>query len=237
MTYPQRRAMKGDKGDNPYQMFIKENPSSTMTEQEWMDSLNGDAGPQGPAGPNGPQGVQGVPGPTGPQGATGAQGIQGVKGDTGATGPQGATGATGPAGTNATTTLNATTSTNGLMSSTDKTKLDGILSRSTSYIASGGRPVGTGFIIHATRDAIVNYTISYGLTATLALGQSVQVSATVGANEVGRINDAILLGLAGTITRGETLCFFVPAGATVLFTKTGTAGVTAAVACGQETLL
>lgn len=207
MTYPQRRAMKGDKGDNPYQMFMKENPSSTMTEQEWMDSLNGDAGPQG------------------------------VQGNTGLTGAQGATGATGPAGSNATTTLNATTSTNGLMSSTDKTKLDAILSRSTSYIASGGRAVGAGFIVHATRDAIVNYTISYGLTATLVIGQTIQVSAMVGANEVARINDAILLGLAGTITRGETLCFFVPAGATVTFNKTGTAGVTASVICGQETLL
>nr|DAI97928.1 MAG TPA: nucleoid-associated protein [Caudoviricetes sp.] len=54
---------------------------------------------------------------------------KGPKGDTGATGPAGATGATGPqgpAGQNATTTAVATTTTNGLMSKTDKAKLDGL---------------------------------------------------------------------------------------------------------------
>ncbi|MDT2597837.1 collagen-like triple helix repeat-containing protein [Enterococcus dongliensis] len=54
---------------------------------------------------------------------------KGPKGDTGATGPTGATGATGPqgpAGQNATTTAVATTTTNGLMSKTDKIKLDGL---------------------------------------------------------------------------------------------------------------
>ena len=55
--------------------------------------------------------------PRGPQGATGPAGAQGLKGDTG---PQ------GPAGQNATTTAVATTTTNGLMASTDKSKLDGI---------------------------------------------------------------------------------------------------------------
>ncbi len=53
-----------------------------------------------------------------PAGATGPQGL---------TGPTGATGPQGPAGVNATTTTVATTSVNGLMSSVDKTKLDGIV--------------------------------------------------------------------------------------------------------------
>lgn len=53
--------------------------------------------------------------------------IKGEKGDTGPQGPQGTTGATGPqgpAGTNATTTAAATQTVNGLMSATDKKKLD-----------------------------------------------------------------------------------------------------------------
>lgn len=56
--------------------------------------------------------------------------IKGEKGDTGPAGPQGAVGATGavgpqgPAGTNATTTAVATQTVNGLMSATDKKKLD-----------------------------------------------------------------------------------------------------------------
>ena len=56
----------------------------------------------------------------GSKGATGPQGLKGDKGDKGDTGPRGA------AGTNATTTAVASTSANGLMSSTDKTKLNGI---------------------------------------------------------------------------------------------------------------
>lgn len=55
-----------------------------------------------------------TPGPTGPQGVQGIQGIQGVP------------------GVNATTTATATTSVNGLMSSSDKTKLDGIASGATA---------------------------------------------------------------------------------------------------------
>ncbi len=53
--------------------------------------------------------------------------VKGEKGDTGPQGSQGTTGATGPqgpAGTNATTTATATQTVNGLMSATDKKKLD-----------------------------------------------------------------------------------------------------------------
>ena len=64
------------------------------------------------------RGATGATGPTGPQGATGPQGPQ------------------GPAGTNATTTAVATTAANGLMSSSDKAKLDQI----TMGSSISGRP-------------------------------------------------------------------------------------------------
>lgn len=67
------------------------------------------------------------------KGATGPQGSQGPKGDTGATGPQGPK---GDPGVNATTTAVATTSANGLMSSTDKTKLDGIATGATAVTST-----------------------------------------------------------------------------------------------------
>lgn len=56
-------------------------------------------------------------------------------------------------GTNATTTSTATTTTNGLMSSADKTKLDSINSMSASAVASGVRVAGTAFTISSTRNA------------------------------------------------------------------------------------
>lgn len=146
----------------------------------------------------------------------------------------------GTAGTNATTTATATTSTNGLMSATDKSKLDGLSPPAapiTTAVASGVRAMGTAFTLSASRNAWVTYSLGYTLTATLALGQNLQVVATVDGAEVGRISDAILLGLAGAINRNESMSFFVPAGKQVLFTKTGTAAITVTVVSGQETLL
>ncbi|MEQ9888847.1 hypothetical protein ABRP55_20200 [Pectobacterium zantedeschiae] len=143
----------------------------------------------------------------------------------------------GAGGTNATTTAVATQSVNGLMSSADKTKLDGIQAQSATAIASGGRPIGTAFTVHATRNARVTYSISYALSATLVIGQTLQIIAAVDGVEVARISDAILLGLAGTLNRNESISFFVPAGKQVLLTKTGTAAVVASVSSGQETLL
>lgn len=156
------------------------------------------------------------------------------------TGIPGEKGDPGTNGTNATTTLPATQSVNGLMSSTDKTKLDGLSPPATPIstpIASGFRTMGTAFTVNATRNAWVAYSLGYTLTATLALGQNLQVVATVDGVEVGRISDAILLGLAGAINRNESMSFFVPAGKQVLFTKTGTAAITVTVVSGQETLL
>lgn len=146
-------------------------------------------------------------------------------------------GANGTNGTNATTTAPATQNASGLMSAADKTKLDSINSPTATPVSSGGRPIGTPFTVHATRNAWVTYTLGYSLTATLALGQSMQVVATVDGAEVSRLSDGILLGLAGTLNRNETMSFFVPAGKQVLFTKTGSAGITVAVTSGQETLM
>ena len=80
---------------------------------------------KGPKGDKGDTGAQGEKGDTGERGPQGIQGPQGPKGDTG---PQ------GPAGQNATTTAVATQSANGLMSSADKAKLDGVGAISTTEI-------------------------------------------------------------------------------------------------------
>lgn len=58
------------------------------TEQEWLESLKGDTGPQGEIGeqgPIGPQGIQGVQGEQGIQGEQGVQGEQGLPGNDGYT--------------------------------------------------------------------------------------------------------------------------------------------------------
>lgn len=67
--------------------------------------------------------VEGLSSVQGPKGDKGDPGIQGPKGDVG---PQGPKGDKGDAGQNATTTSVATQSVNGLMSASDKKKLDGI---------------------------------------------------------------------------------------------------------------
>lgn len=80
----------------------------------------------GPTGSTGSQGSKGDKGDTGSTGAQGLIGLTGATGSTGAIGPQGPiglTGATGPAGINATTTVNATTTSSGLESSADNVKL------------------------------------------------------------------------------------------------------------------
>lgn len=96
--------------------------SRTYNNGTWSDwfqyGLKGDKGATGATGPQGPQGETGPQGPKGPQGETGPRGPQGEP------------------GVNATTTAVATTSTNGLMSSTDKTKLNGIASGATAVTST-----------------------------------------------------------------------------------------------------
>lgn len=145
----------------------------------------------------------------------------------------------GAPGNNATTTTNATATTSGLMSGDDKKKLDGLSSTPTpvfNVIASGGRPVGTAFTVDGSRNARVSYTISYTLTATLTVGQTLQIVATVDGKEVARMADGILLGLAGNLQKTKSFSFDVPAGKSVLLTKSGTSSIIATVISGQEVL-
>lgn len=160
-----------------------------------------------------------------------------IEGPPGKNGKDGDPGKDGKDGVNATTTTNATAATAGLMSPDDKSKLDGISSPSIKPVASGGRTVGTGFTISATRNAFATYTLSYQLTATLVLGQTITITATIDGTEVARMTDGLLLGLAGTLQKTEPVSFMVPAGKEVKFTRTGTSGITVTVISGQETLL
>lgn len=205
------------------------------------DGVNGKDGKDGTNGANGSNGNTILSGTSDPTSATGVNGDFYInRASLTLFGPKSngawSTG-TSLKGSNATTTDTATGQTNGLMAATDKSKLDGINNPSAAVIASGGRPIGTAFTVHATRNARVSYTIGYTLAATLTLGQTIVVTATVDGVEVARISDGILLGLAGSVTKNQTLSFFVPAGKQILLTKTGTASVAATVVAGQETLL
>ena len=77
-----------------------------------------------------------TPGPPGPQGPKGDTGPPGPKGDTGATGASGATASV------------ATTSANGLMSATDKAKLDSIAVTKNNWTATAN-PVSTDYLGYA----------------------------------------------------------------------------------------
>lgn len=142
------------------------------TETQWLDSLKGADGKNGlngSDGKNGADGKNGVDGTNGVNGKDGANGksayevavangysgtqvqwlasLKGADGKDGTNGTNGKDGANGKDGVNATTTTPATTSANGLMSSSDKAKLDAINAPVFNVIASGGRPVGTAFTI------------------------------------------------------------------------------------------
>lgn len=143
-----------------------------------------------------------------------------------------------PAGT----TYGAATQTAaGLMSATDKQRLDNIAVPVARAIGAGERPVGTAFTIDSARWADVTYSFSATLTATIAANQNVQIDALVDGAVVARLAIGITLSLAVTV--GMTLpfthsmTFRVPPGKSVQFAKTGTAAVAITVAAGQETLL
>ena len=65
------------------------------SEEEWLSSLKGEAGPIGPRGETGPAGPRGEQGATG---YIGPSGPRGPRGDTGSIGPMGPQGERGPAG-------------------------------------------------------------------------------------------------------------------------------------------
>ena len=131
--------------------------------------IKGEQGPQGIQGPQGERGPQGVQGPQGPKGDTGEQGPVGPQGEQG---EQGIQGIQGPKGDNATTTAVATTSANGLMSSSDKTKLNGIAAGATKVIVDSSLSSSSTNAIQnkVVNDAItqINNDLSEKLNATVA---------------------------------------------------------------------
>ena len=249
----------GANGKSAYEIAVDAGYSGT--EAQWLASLEGSDGKDGSDGQNGADGKNGIDGTNGTNGKDGVNGTNGKDGVNGksayevavangyagtlvqwlaslkgADGTNGANGTNGKDGVNATTTANATSTAAGLMSSTDKSKLDAINTPVFNVVASGGRPVGTAFTIDASKNARVSYTISYTLTATLTLGQTFQIVATVDGKEVSRMADGILLGLAGNLQKTKSFSFDVPAGKSVLLTKSGTSSITATVVSGQEVL-
>ena len=158
----------------------------------------GDTGATGATGPKGDTGATGATGPQGPAGTTptikaaagsniGSVGTPAVTASTSGTTTtftfnylKGAKGDKGDPGTNATTTAVATQSANGLMSSTDKTKLDGIAAGANAYThpaytARTGKPTanqtpafgGTATVSQITSDATGHVTAATDRTITI----------------------------------------------------------------------
>ena len=110
-TVEQTTASTADGGTNVITVTKTDGTTSTFSVKN---------GSKGSTGATGPRGATGATGPRGATGATGPQGPQGKQGATGATGPQGPQGKQGvPGVTNVATTTKA-----GVMSASDKTKLD-----------------------------------------------------------------------------------------------------------------
>lgn len=119
-------------------------------------------------------------GSKGSTGEKGEKGDKGDKGDTGDTGPQ------GPAGTNATTTAVATTTANGLMSSSDKTKLDGIEAGATANTGTitGVSANGTSVATSGVADIPAATTSAYGVTKLSSSTSSTSTSLAATASAV-----------------------------------------------------
>src|SRR5690554_6091498 len=63
----------GEDGDSAYEVWLAKGNSGS--EQDFLDSLKGEPGPQGEQGPEGPAGPTGPEGPAGPQGPPGSDGV------------------------------------------------------------------------------------------------------------------------------------------------------------------
>lgn len=122
-----------------------------------------------------------------------------------------------------------TSTVEGIMSATDKVKLDGFLSRvassaSRSIVTGTG---ATGFQVSSTRDAFVNYSLTVATSVTI--GGATNVSGTVLLEiaptnsatpsdwvEVGRFTNGQLIALALALSSGQTLAgqisAMIPAG-------------------------
>lgn len=66
-------------GDSAYDVAVDNGFEGTQ--QQWLESLKGETGPQGEQGPQGPEGPQGPQGETGPKGETGPSGAAPIKGE------------------------------------------------------------------------------------------------------------------------------------------------------------
>ena len=128
------------RGYSAYEVAVQE--GFVGTKAEWLASLQGATGPQGE------QGIQGQTGPQGPKGDTGETGPQGPAGQQG---PQGIQGPKGDPGDDYILTAQdkqdianlvdiplATTTSNGLMSATDKSRLDDVYADYSSALTALG---------------------------------------------------------------------------------------------------
>jgi hypothetical protein len=75
---PKRLEEKLENGKSAYELALDNGFKGT--EDEWLDSLKGDTGPQGPKGDTGSQGEKGDPGADGAQGLPGRDGYSPVRG-------------------------------------------------------------------------------------------------------------------------------------------------------------
>lgn len=74
------QGVKGDTGLSAYELFKRNNASSTLTESQWVSSLKGAKGDKGDQGIQGVKGDKGDTGAKGDKGDKGEQGIQGLRG-------------------------------------------------------------------------------------------------------------------------------------------------------------
>lgn len=135
----------------------------------------------------------------------------------------------------------ATATTPGLMTASDKQRLDNIAQPVATAIATGGRPIGTAFIVDSARWADVTYSFSASIGTNLAANSSLTIDAQVDGVTVVRLSLGLVIALSVTLGLNlpftNSITFRVPPGKQVKFVQSGTAGITVTLACGQEVLL
>ena len=135
----------------------------------------------------------------------------------------------------------ATTTSNGLMSASDKQRLDNISQPLATTIGSGGRPIGTAFMLDSARWADVTYSFSASIGSSLAANSSLTIDAQVDGATVARLSLGLIIALSVTLGLNlpftHSMTFRVPPGKQVKFVQSGTAGIAVTLVCGQEVLL
>lgn len=181
----QTTTSSSDGGSNVITVTKTDNTTSTFTVKNGSKGSQGDKGDKGDKGDTGASGSNGTSATHSWNGTTLT--ITSASGTSSANlkGEKGDKGDKGDAGTNATTTAVATTSANGLMSSTDKTKLNGIADGANNYshptyTAKSTQAVykikvdGTGHVSAATAATTETWTF------TLANGSTVTKKVVLG---------------------------------------------------------